>query len=51
MDRLITLNGQVQGVVARNKLGDTLIIHASSVIVAAGSYTENPEMVKELNLV
>ncbi|MCQ2557258.1 MAG: FAD-dependent oxidoreductase [Ligilactobacillus sp.] len=49
VDRLITLNGQVQGVVARNKLGDTLIIHASSVIVAAGSYTENPEMVKELN--
>lgn len=46
---LIIENGAVKGVHAETVNGDQLTIHANSVVIAAGSYTENADLVAELN--
>lgn len=44
---LLMKDGKVAGVVAYNKEGDKITIHASNVIMATGGYLENDEMVKK----
>lgn len=46
---LMDESGKVTGVKAINTNGDTVIVNAQSTIVCAGSYTQNPEMLAELN--
>lgn len=49
VDSLIIEDGQVRGVYAETVNGNQLTIHSSAVVVAAGSYTENSDLVAELN--
>lgn len=44
---LLMKDGRVAGVVAYNKAGDKITIHAKNVIMATGGYLENDEMVKQ----
>ncbi len=44
---LLMKDGRVDGVVAYNKDGDKITIHAKNVIMATGGYLENDEMVKK----
>ena len=46
---LIMADGAVTGVKATNAYGDDITIHASSVILCAGSYSANPELFKTLH--
>ena len=40
-------DGKVAGVVAKDKDGNTLNIHAKAVIIATGGFADNPEMMKK----
>ena len=42
-------DGSISGAMATNEAGDTLTIHSKATIVAAGSYTNNEALFKELN--
>ena len=46
---LIDENGKAVGVKATNVNGDNVTVNAQATIVCAGSYTQNPEMLAELN--
>ena len=46
---LVDETGKVTGVKATNVSGDTVVVNAQATIVCAGSYTQNPEMLAELN--
>ncbi len=45
--KLITKDGKVVGVIAKNKDGDTITINAKNVILATGGYSFNEKLVKE----
>ncbi|MGO5391546.1 FAD-dependent oxidoreductase [Lactobacillus amylovorus] len=49
VDELIIKDGKVIGLKATAINGDKLTIYAKGVLVAAGSYTASPEMVKKMN--
>lgn len=49
VDNLIIQNDKVIGVEATAINGDKLTIHAKAVLVAAGSYTADPKLVKKYN--
>ncbi|KRM74560.1 FAD-dependent oxidoreductase [Secundilactobacillus collinoides] len=49
VSKLIIEDGAVKGVEAETTNGDHLTIHAGAVVVASGSYTENADLVAELN--
>lgn len=46
--KLIYKDGKVQGVVAKNKQGDTITVNAKNVILATGGYNFNEKMVKDM---
>ena len=48
-DLLMDENGKVIGVHAVNTNGDEIVVNAQATVVCAGSYTQNPEMLAELN--
>jgi len=50
VNELIIKDGKVIGLKATTINGDKLTIYAKGVLVAAGSYTASPDMVKKMNL-
>ncbi len=46
-EKLITKDGKVVGVIAKNKDGDTITVNAKNVILATGGYSFNEKLVKE----
>lgn len=49
VNNLIIQDGKVVGLKATAVNGDHIVIHAKAVLVAAGSYTADPKLVKEYN--